>query len=223
MSKEKKRLGKRRLPILDNPAYCRIIFCLCFGELRSLRPQEIANELKINQSVVIKHLKTLQKEHYVNFNLNKRTKYYSLNFFIIIWALDKYISSLFDKREIELKHFPSETQLLKNFLIEKALYKKLKFSFLDSPYFLNKIKQIFINYSVINFYSKNLSLNDFFRDFVICSGYEGKSSIDLDFMVGLGEEDNENAFHFICSQLIVSPVSYKIITQNFKLPYSKPE
>jgi predicted transcriptional regulator len=67
--------GKQRLPIPENPAYCRILYSL---NSEKLIAQDIANKVNIDQSTIIRHLQYLTEADigFVKVEYVKKTKYY---------------------------------------------------------------------------------------------------------------------------------------------------
>jgi len=67
--------GKQRLPIPENPAYCRILYSL---NSERVIAQDIANKVNIDQSTIIRHLQYLTDKNigFVKVEYVKKTKYY---------------------------------------------------------------------------------------------------------------------------------------------------
>lgn len=74
---KKGRFGKRQLPIIENIPYCKILYAI---NKDKLQPFEISKITGQDNSLIIKHLKILIKEGFIDVDKVKKTKVYSVNF-----------------------------------------------------------------------------------------------------------------------------------------------
>lgn len=217
--------GKQRLPVVRDTTDSSILFCLggvnpfkknewkdpdktrdLILNGRKLRAQEIANEIELDQSNVIRHLQYLSKANigYVGIEQKKKAKYYYLKFDKILEDINKRVKEFIHSRMEDIK-------LLKNpdLTIEyegdfSQFNVEFKNNLKKNKSYNEVVKYMFANYRLINLW-REIELEGIYGEVIFNFGlYFNEISHRIN------KEDFQEMliFHKICNKLIVNPLGY---------------
>jgi len=221
--------GKQRLPVTRDTTDCSIILCLAginpynkdewktgedvkklILEGRRLRPQEIAKEIGLNQSNVIRHLQYLYQSNvgYVGIEKKGKTKYYFLKFDKVLESINNHIDNLIIARLDNLKILRNSDKP-KDYKKEYSKFNtKIKNDIKKNESYRLIVHYMLSNYRIMNMWT-DLDLDTIFSELVVCFGTYIN---DVKHRISKGDLDQIMDFHRISNLLIANPLAYEAFT-----------